>query len=348
MSCSQGYNIKKDEEYSVCAPNVCPYDYSYDYSYESQCKVTKQAKHLKIVCWTKSYVTIGTANNLTLTEMRLYSPSINKWDGVNAKAELVLKHVSSEGKITWVCIPVEESSAGAGTDIDFFNSINEAVKVLVGETNGTMKLVELGGGFTLNKLIPISSFYYAEGDGLKFGSGACDAERNNIIIFPFSAAIKMKPEVKTKLRNLLSTYNPPRRSIDGSKSKNGNPTGGQFLINNVGTKANSGLKESKTGIMGLTCEPVIDPATQKNVSAPKDSKVDASDNFSGLPKEKIWEYVGIVVAIIAFLGLLFAWYWIFFPTPYLHYKLNKRRDGIKINRFSNFIAQRFGWVEDDE
>ena len=50
MSCSQGYNIIKDEEYSVCAPNVCPYEYSYDYSYESQCKVTKEAKHLKIVC----------------------------------------------------------------------------------------------------------------------------------------------------------------------------------------------------------------------------------------------------------------------------------------------------------
>ena len=252
MSCSQGYNIKKDEEYSVCAPNVCPYDYSYDYSYESQCKVTKQAKHLKIVCWTKSYVTIGTTNNLTLTEMRLYSPSINQWDGVNAKAEIVLKHVDSNGKKIWVCVPVEESGASAGVDIDFFDSINEAIKVLPGEANGKMKLVELGGGFTLNKLIPVSSFYYAEGDGLKFGSGACDAERNNIIIFPKSAAIKMKPVVGTNLRKLISKYHPSRRSIDGSKSKNGNPTGGQFLINEVGTKANSGVKESKIGVMGLT------------------------------------------------------------------------------------------------
>ena len=347
MSCSQGYNIKKDEEYSVCAPNVCPYDYSYDYSYESQCKVTKQAKHLKIVCWTKSYVTIGTTNNLTLTEMRLYSPSINQWDGVNAKAEIVLKHVDSNGKKIWVCVPVEESGAGAGVDIDFFDSINEAIKVLPGEANGKMKLVELGGGFTLNKLIPVSSFYYAEGDGLKFGSGACDAERNNIIIFPKSAAIKMKPVVGTNLRKLISKYHPSRRSIDGSKSKNGNPTGGQFLINEVGTKANSGVKESKIGVMGLTCEPVNDLATGKNVSAPKDSKVDASDNFSGLPKEKMLMYALYVVGIILGLGLIFVLYWIFFPTPYLHYKKLKRQDGIKINRFSNFIAQRFGWVEED-
>jgi hypothetical protein len=346
MSCSQGYNIIKDEEYSVCAPNVCPYEYSYDYSYESQCKVTKEAKHLKIVCWTKSYVTIGTTNNLTLTEMKLYSPSINTWDGVNAKAEIVLKHVDSEGKITWVCVPVDESGDGAGADIDFFNSVNEAVKALVGDTNGTMKLVELGGGFTLNKLVPVNSFYYAEGDGLKFGTGACDAEKNNIIIFPKTAAIKMKPIVGTNLRSLLSQYNPTRRSIEGSKSNNGHK--GQFLINEVGTKANMMVKQSKTGIMGLTCEPVNDLETGKNVSAAKDNKRFASDNFSGLPKEKMWEYILIVLAIIAGLGLIFVLYWIFFPTPYLHYKLAKKRDGIKINRFSNFVATRFGWVEDDE
>lgn len=345
MSCSQGYNIKKNEEYSVCAPNVCPYDYSYDYSYESQCKVTKEANHLKIVCWIKSYVTIGTTNNLTLTEMRLYSPSINKWDGVNAKAEIVLKHVDSEGKITWVCVPVDESGDGAGADIDFFNSVNEAVKALVGDTNGTMKLVELGGGFTLNKLIPVSSFYYAEGDGLKFGSGACDAEMNNIIIFPKAAAIKMKPMVKDNLRKLISTYNPSRREIEGSKSKKGH--GGQFLINEVGTKANSGVNESKTGVMGMTCEPVIDPATQKNVSAPEDTKRDVSDNFSGLSKEKMWEYIGIVLAIISGLGLIFAGYWIFWPTPYLHWG-KKGEDGIKINRVSHFIGQRLGFYNKED
>lgn len=348
MSCSQGYNIIKDEEYSVCAPNVCPYDYSYDYSYQSQCKVTKQAKYLKIACWNKSNVTIGTSKNLTLTDMRLYSPSINKWDGATAKAEIVLKHVDSQGKRTWVCVPVEESSAGAGADINFFDSINEAVKALVGETNGTKRLVELGGSFTLNKLIPLNSFYYAEGDGLKLGTGACDAESNNIIIFPKTAAIKMKPIVGTNLRNLISSYNPSRREIEGSKSKNGNPTGGQFLINNVGTTANTGVDDSKIGNMAMTCEPVIDSATQKNVSAPKDNKKDASDNFSGLPTEKVWEYVGIVVGIIVGLGLIFVLYWVFVPAPYDHYKLAKRRDGIKINRFSNFIAQRFGWVEADE
>ena len=348
MSCSQGYNIIKDEEYSVCAPNVCPYDYSYDYSYESQCKVTKQAKHLKIVCWTKSYVTIGNTNNLTLTEMRLYSPSINKWDGATAKAEIVLKHVDSAGEITWVCVPVEESNAGAGVDIDFFDSINEAVKALVDERNGIMKLVELGGGFTLNKLIPVSSFYYAEGDGLKLGTGACDAEKNNIIIFPKSAAIKMKPGVGTNLRKLILTYHPTRRSIEGSKSKNGNPTGGQFLINEVGTKANSGMKDSKTGNMAMTCEPINDLATQKNVSSPKDTKKDVSDNFSGLPAEKMWEYIGIAVAIILGLGVLFALYWVLFPTPYFHWGDKGKIDKIKVNRLTHTIGRLKGFYDDDE
>ena len=97
---------------------------------------------------------------------------------------------------------------------------------------------------------------------------------------------------------------------------------------------------------GIAAEPPL--ATGKNVSAPKDNKRDASDNFSGLPKEKMLMYALYVVTIILGLGLIFVLYWIFFPTPYDHYKLNKRRDGIKINRFSNFIAQRFGWVEEDE
>ena len=331
-------------------PNVCPFEYEYDYYNDSQCKVTKQAKYLKIVCWDKSEVTIGSASNLSLREMRLYSPSINKWNGSKADAEIILKHKGGNGDTVSVCIPVEEgSSSDAGADITFFDSVHEAIKVLNGERNGTMRAVELGGGFTLNNLIPRNKFYYADGDGIKFGTRACDADTNKIVIFPLDKPIKLKPAVLTSLKALISSVSVgSRREVVGSENANGGEIGGKFLINEVGTTGagiSGGLNDR--GDMALECEAVNDTTTGRNVSDPN-AKMDVSDKFSGLPKEKIWEYVGIVLGIIAGLGLIFAIYWIGVPKVHLHYKRKPRAEGKKISRLSNFIAKKFGWIEGDD
>ena len=91
--------------YSPCpSKEVCAYDYSYEYDRTSKCRVTKYSKYLKLLCWDRSNVTVANTKNLNLSEARLYSPSINYWNGKKVDAELILSFWT--GKSVDICIPI--------------------------------------------------------------------------------------------------------------------------------------------------------------------------------------------------------------------------------------------------
>ena len=88
MSCSGAFNIDENGAYDKCDSAVCPFDYDYEYDNSTQCTVTKKTNYLKLECTTNSSkATIGQVKNMGVTEIRLYSPSVNKWGGKQADAE---------------------------------------------------------------------------------------------------------------------------------------------------------------------------------------------------------------------------------------------------------------------
>ena len=166
-------------------------------------------------------------------EVRLYCPSVNKWGGKKADAELIIRH-EGQGKNAYVCVPITKvAGSAAGNGVEFFERLDSAVKVLGGGTN--MQTVNLGANWSLNKLIPKSPYYYAEKDGLAFDS-ACNYDTNSVLIFPLGSAINVKDSHLRNINNAVSSgYNGNRRTINSSADElvqgsgaGGIPHGGQL------------------------------------------------------------------------------------------------------------------------
>ena len=179
MSCSGAFDINENGSYDPCDKSICPFDYDYEYDNSTLCKVTKKSNYLKLECTTSSSTaTVGQVKDMGVLEVRLYCPSVNKWGGKKADAELIIRH-SGQGKNGYVCVPITKVAGSAtGNGVEFFERLDSAVKVLGGGTN--MQTVNLGANWSLNKLIPKSPYYYAEKDGLSFDS-ACNYDTNSVL-----------------------------------------------------------------------------------------------------------------------------------------------------------------------
>lgn len=330
MSCSGSFDIKQGD-YSECpSSEVCGYNYSYEYDRTSKCKVTKKERYLKLVSWDRSDVTVANMKNLSLTEARLYAPSVNKWNGSQADAELILSH-SGSGKSVDVCIPITENDSSGDPSIGFFDAIDNAVKLFPGESNGSMRQVELPANFSLEQVIPKTSFYLAEGDGM--GILNCNPTFRNIIIFSNDKPMKIKGEVLSRIKNIINPHNINNsRTITGSKSKNGDG-GGQFWKNTTGTTKGNSDKFSQAGQMAMECEPVNNSNTGNNVGIKKNPTVDAADTFSGMDGEEILHkyVVPVLIFIGAILGIYLG-YQVLAVFKYPHYDLEKNEKGKKVNR----------------
>jgi hypothetical protein len=309
MSCSGAFDINEDGQYDPCDSTICPFDYTYEYSNATQCKVTKKNDYLKLECWTSSSkATIGQTQDMGLSEARLYCPSVNKWSGEKADAELILRHMGN-GKSVYVCIPIEKTAGSqTGNGVEFFEALDSAVKVLGGGTS--MQTVNLGANWSLNQLIPKSPYYWAEKDGLQFDS-ACNYDSNNVLIFPLGGAINIKQTQLNNLENAVNGYTGGRRTINSSANEVvSGSNAGQFYYNKDGTKKNSDGGGPDGLPVGMTCEPVLDAQTGLNVSADPTAKMGwIQSTMKNINKEKILYYVGIVLGVGAF--LLFLYFFIY-------------------------------------
>ena len=336
MSCSGAFDIYENGTYSECpSTEVCKYDYSYEYDRTSKCRVTKKSNYLKLLCWDRSNVTIANMKNLTLTEARLYSPSVNKWDGSKVAAELILSHAGA-GKSVDVCIPIIKDDSSSDPSIKFFDAIHNAVRILPNERNGTMRSVELPANFSLDNIIPKGSFYLAEGDGMAINT--CNPGMRNIIIFSKERAIKMKTKVQSDIANLVAAYRGGRREIKGSASAR-RGGGGKFWKNTGGTTKSNGDGFSAAGQMAMECEPVNNSNTGNNVGIKKNPTVDAAGTFSGMNGEEIFMKYGLpaIYFILSILGV-FVVNKIAFVFPYPHFRESDNAKGKKVSKIMYWIG----------
>lgn len=305
MSCSGAFDINEDGQYDPCDKTICPFDYTYEYDNSTQCKVTKKSNYLKLECTTSSSTaTIGQTQNMGVNEVRLYCPSVNKWDGNKADAELIIRH-SGQGKNVYVCIPIEKTAGSqTGNGVEFFEALDSAVKVLDGGTN--MQTVNLGANWSLNQLIPKSPYYWAEKDGLIFDT-ACNYDNNNVLIFPLGGAINIKQAQLTNLKGAVTgSYNGGMRAINSSANELVAGSGaGQFFYNKEGTEQNTdGIDDGLP--VGMTCEPVLDAQSGLNVEEEPTEKTGWIQNtMKNINKDKILLYVGIVLGLGATILFLY-------------------------------------------
>jgi len=308
MSCSGAFDINEDGQYDTCDSKVCSFDYTYEYASASQCTVTKKSNYLKLEFPSGDSKATFSLGEKGLSEVRLFSPSINKWGGEKADAELILRHMGG-GQSVYVCIPIMTALGNqVGNDIEFFSQLSSVFPL-----SAAPQIVSLGN-WSLNKLIPKSPYYWAEKDGLAFDQ-SCANESSNVLIFPLSGAINIKSSHLNPLKRALSAYDGSPREINSSEdSINQGTDAGKFYYNEKGTKEAGGVGGIDDGLpIGMTCEPVLDAQSGLNVSAEPTAKMSWIQGAMGkMSTDKIKDYVIYALITIGsflliFLGYKYCW-----------------------------------------
>jgi hypothetical protein len=179
--CHGKINLRENKVYDKCS-NTCNFTYSYKMS-PSSCKIKSmgsgngnKSQYLDLKCFDgNNEIAYSSLGNVEITAVRLYSPSLNQWNGKRADAELILHHTGN-GKHIYVCIPIKQGGKD-GKGPDWFKKLQlNTLPVKKGsESNPTAP------SFKLDDAIPLGGYYVMKDNGMGFSN--CIPKSNLTIIF---------------------------------------------------------------------------------------------------------------------------------------------------------------------
>tara|TARA_B110000008_G_scaffold277040_1_gene317524 strand:- start:800 stop:1729 length:930 start_codon:yes stop_codon:yes gene_type:complete len=260
-------------------------DFYYDYG-KSTCSITNKKTYLDINCFDgNNKVGSGLTGDLYVSNVRLYKPSLNSYNGAKADAELIITH-SGGGKNLYVCIPITSTTASGGST-DWFNQI---IPFSPSKTNDS-KSIHVSN-FTLNMVIPKTPFIVYEGGTFDWGCSKSDV----MILFNLDSSININYKNLKTLGNIIeeASYN-ISKTPDYLKSNKKGTISGPGKI--------SGSQKSST----LTCTPITDQ-NGKNIDELGETRnsstwVKTSSDIGDKVGNKLEQYwiiiIGIIVGIIA-------------------------------------------------
>ena len=272
-------------------------NFSYDYGLAS-CTVTNKGTYLDIDCFDGlNKVEYDDIGFLDVIGVRLYSPSLNTYDGFKADAELIITH-SGGGKNFYICIPVNNSEK-SGSSANWFAQIlqyspyNKKEKKSINVSN-----------FSLNSVIPRAPYYIYDKGTFDWGCNAAD----KMLIYHKNEAINMKSKEYKKLRRIIK-----------SASYNVNSALEYVTFNKKGTKAGPGASAGKKAGKGMTCTPIVDQdgnslenkeAQLSWTGAPPDDS-SARDAYNKARYKYLWIILAVIGGILLVTGLGYAFFYAF-------------------------------------
>lgn len=270
-------NITKGT-YAPCTEK-CKISYKYGLS---NCSVTNKGSYLDIQCFSGLNVVKYGGTNLTVTSVRLYLKSLNSYDGFHADAELIIQHSMGGGKSVYICIPVVNSEKASGS-AKWFSKIIPFTST----SKNTGQAISVNN-FTLDDVIPESSFYIYDGGTFSWGCNSGD----QMVIFHKDQAVNMKNREFRTLSSLItrSSFNTQTPKKD-QMSFNAKGTSG-------GPGSSGGGPEGKT----LTCTPIQDGDGNPLGQSLFDSLIPSTKGTGNVDQGqyllKVLPYLGIIIGII--------------------------------------------------
>ena len=279
MSCkitSAPINLTKST-YPDCTQK-CKITYKYGLS---NCSVVNKNTYLDISCFSGLNQVKYGGTNLTVTGVRLYLKSLNTYDGNEADAELIITHTAGNKKV-YICIPVVNNEKASDSSKWFSKVIPYSPT-----QNNTGQEISVNN-FTLDDVIPQSSFYTYDGGTFSWGCNSSD----EMIIFHKDQAINMKNREYRTLSSILS-----RSSINRQT-----PKSDQMNFNKIGTSKGPG--DSGTEGKTLTCTPIQDEEGNPLGQSLLDTLIPSSKGSGSLNGDmsKIFPYIFVIIAVI--IGLI--------------------------------------------
>ena len=158
MSCSNSTApININPNYKSTCDRLCKFNYEYP---QSNLSVLNQGSYLKIGYENSSTPSVIFNNvEMSVNEIRLYRPSLHQYNGNNADAELIIKHIGN-GSNVLVCVPISISASKTASsdllDTILTNTLSKA------PNQGESTQININN-FTLNDFVPTASFYSYKG-----------------------------------------------------------------------------------------------------------------------------------------------------------------------------------------
>lgn len=299
VNCKGKINLRENKVYDKCS-NTCNFKYDYKTS-PSTCRIKSKgigrnknkSNYLDIKCFDgNNEISYSSVGNIEISDVRLYCPSLNKWNGRREEAELILHHVGN-GKHIYVCIPVVRGGKD-GRSPDWFKrlQLNSLPARTGAESNPT------AANFKLDDVIPQGSYYVMKNNGMKFDSNCIPGNNITLIFSNENPAFIGEPELEL-LKQRVHT------KADGHHTV----STGEIIYNEIGTRHTGGGGESG-GQYGDIMESECYQITDEDGNAILDDDGKPWDGtspdwvksvFKIQWKEKFWAYVEEYWWIVAFL-----------------------------------------------
>lgn len=210
MSCSVGSSPINVTETSNTCDMTCHYSYSYGLS---DLSVSNKVDHLLLSYNSNANNITYNNTNYNVKEIRLYKPSLNKYNGTHLDAELIIHHTGDGADNLLVCVPIKGSNAQSSSQILFKNIIpfsppkNESTSINV-------------SNYTLNNVIPKGGYYSYVGS---LPYQPCNG-KYNIILFDPNVSANMRTQDLRTLGSLINPLSPKIKNINNQElyyNKNG-------------------------------------------------------------------------------------------------------------------------------
>ena len=294
-------NVPRGINVQTKCKEKCTLTYYYGHS---KCTVTNKrdniGSYLEINCFDspKNDVNFGLIGDLDIHSVKLFRPSLNRYNNDKADAEIILTH-SGNGRNLYICIPIVVNEA-VGKSAKWFEQV-----IPFSPTFKQGTAVVKVSHFTLNDIIPKAPFIVYEGGVFCWGNGQDDIA----IIYEKESAINMYSKHYNVLKSLIS-----------KNSYNQYPTSDYLQYSVDGSTAGPGKKSGSGKSKQLQCVPIYDQNGDKIPEGANDVNPstrgtgvlpDSSDKFTKFAAENTKLVIILCAVLIFMVGLGFGLYYLF-------------------------------------
>ena len=276
---SSPIDIDSNKVYGPCSLK-CNYNYNYPVY---TVNVENKGTYLKLNYSGPSNPVVFNDIFYTPTEIRIYRPSLHKYNNEYAKGEILIIHGGS-GKNLIVSIPIVMGSKNDAATVQ--------LKMLLEETlsraqNNGESLTLSSGDFTLNKFVPNKKPFYSYTGGLPYSP--CNGTYN-YVVYSMNNAINIDTDTLSKLNTIISANT---TSLATNTNYFYNVTGGK-----------NSLDGGEDDQIYIDCQPVNEKG-EILVDGNGNSKSD-SLGFEGIDFEQIQPFLYVIGGIVGAIAIAYG------------------------------------------
>ena len=131
----------------------------------------------------------------------LVQPSLHKYNGQHADAELIITHSAVSKNPLFVCIPIQSSSTSTAASANYFDMIMSNISQTASSKGG--RAIFTNNTFTLNKFVPMKPYFSYSGTNLFSENCYSDQGPIDYLVYHAKSAITMTPQAFDVLKRVI-------------------------------------------------------------------------------------------------------------------------------------------------